>query len=55
LRGKECAEALAGDARNVAENLFSPSRLRIKPETGSSCLGRMTAGAVGGRLYRDPT
>ena len=26
----------------LPENLISPPRLQIKPETGSNCLGRMT-------------
>jgi hypothetical protein len=45
--GKERAETPRGGRIAPPGDLFSPSRLEIKPGTGTNCLGRMTAETVG--------
>jgi len=47
VEGEGVRRSAGDDAMVAAGNLFSPSRLQIKPETGSNCLGRMTTGVVG--------
>ena len=44
--------ARVAEPKGTTANLFSPSRLEIKPRQtrGTNCLGRMTAGAIGAGL-----